>query len=133
MRELSLTALVTIGCLAVCGCRDNGTKTPPGAPVAPAGKAAYSAPVFTNAIGMRMVRIEPGSFLMGSPPGEQGRNKDEGPRHRVKMTQAFYISAHEVTQAQYEKVMGANPSQFVTLQPSVVSGPGSGGNWPVVT
>jgi len=56
--------------------------------------------------------IPAGSFLMGSRPEEAGRSADEGPLHRVVITQPFYMGKTEVTQAQYEKVTGANPSHF---------------------
>jgi sulfatase modifying factor 1 len=51
-------------------------------------------------VSFRMVPILAGSFLMGSPDSEPGRNKDEGPRHRVEV-QAFFIEEHEVTWAEY--------------------------------
>jgi formylglycine-generating enzyme required for sulfatase activity len=49
---------------------------------------------------------------MGAPAGEPGRNHSEGPVHEVEITRPFYLGAHEVTQAQYQKVMGTNPSHF---------------------
>jgi len=59
-----------------------------------------------------LVRIQGGTFLMGSPDDEAGRNPtDEGPQHRVTVS-SFYISKYPVTQAEYQAVMGANPSQF---------------------
>lgn len=66
---------------------------------------------FTNSIAMRLVRIPAGKFTMGSPNGEVSRDDDEI-QHDVEITQAFYIGAFEVTQAQYEAVMGKNPSYF---------------------
>jgi formylglycine-generating enzyme required for sulfatase activity len=48
---------------------------------------------------------------MGSPESERGRVNDET-RHLVKITKPFYLSAYEVTQTQYEQVMGNNPSYF---------------------
>src|SRR5688500_4866823 len=53
---------------------------------------------------MTLIRIEPGEFLMGSPPDEQGRNDNEQ-QHRVRLTKAFYLQASEVSQAQYKAVM----------------------------
>jgi formylglycine-generating enzyme required for sulfatase activity len=53
-----------------------------------------------NGLGMRLVRIEPGSFLMGSP---QGGDFDERPVHRVTISRPFYLGATEVTNAQYEQ------------------------------
>ena len=64
--------------------------------------------ILTNSIGMQLRRIEPGSFLMGSDDGD----KDEQPVHKVAITKPFYIGVYEVTQEQYEKVMGVNPSSF---------------------
>jgi len=61
---------------------------------------------------MKLVLIRPGKFMMGSPDSEQGRQGDEGPQHEVVITKPFYMGVTEVTQAQYEAVMGTNPSKF---------------------
>jgi len=61
---------------------------------------------------MEFVRIEPGTFVMGSPAGEEGRYDDEGPQTRVTITKPFYLGKYEVTQAEWEAVMGSNPSGF---------------------
>jgi len=61
--------------------------------------------------GMDFVRIEPGSFIMGSPLEEPGRSSDEK-LHQVTLTQSIYIQTTEVTQKQWEAVMGNNPSGF---------------------
>ena len=65
----------------------------------------------TNSIGMKLILIPAGSFTMGSPVGEVGRMFDETP-HRVTLTKSYYLGSYEVTQDQYEKVMGSNPSTF---------------------
>jgi formylglycine-generating enzyme required for sulfatase activity/serine/threonine protein kinase len=65
-----------------------------------------------NSIGIRLVAIPPGRFLMGAPPEEKGRRPDEGPRHEVTISRAIYFAAHPVTQDQYATVMGLNPSHF---------------------
>jgi formylglycine-generating enzyme required for sulfatase activity len=57
-----------------------------------------------------LVLIEPGTFSMGSPPWEAARDGDEG-RRRVPVG-GFYLGRYEVTQGEYEAVMGANPSRF---------------------
>jgi uncharacterized protein (TIGR02996 family) len=77
-----------------------------------------------NSIGMELVRIPAGTFLMGSPRDEAGRNTDEWLRRPVTLTRPFYLGAYAVTQRQFETVMGDNPSDF---------GPGRGGgpNHPV--
>ncbi|MBE3097052.1 MAG: SUMF1/EgtB/PvdO family nonheme iron enzyme [Planctomycetes bacterium] len=61
---------------------------------------------------MKLVLIRPGKFVMGSPDSEKGRASDEGPQHEVTISKPFHMGATEVTQAQYEAVMGTNPSKF---------------------
>jgi formylglycine-generating enzyme required for sulfatase activity len=60
---------------------------------------------------MKLVRVEPGIFLMGSPEGEENRSTNER-QHEVEITRPFYMGIYEVTQEQYERVMGKNPSEF---------------------
>jgi len=64
-------------------------------------------PEVTNSIGMRLRRIPAGSFEMGST-----REDDGNPVHRVTLSKPFYLGLYEVTQEQYERVIGSNPSQF---------------------
>jgi formylglycine-generating enzyme required for sulfatase activity len=81
-----------------------------------------------NSIGMELVYIPPGEFMMGSSEddisdafyGAQQRNKDakredfdaEKPQHRVRISEGFWMGKYEVTQAQWRAVMGKNPSVF---------------------
>ena len=65
----------------------------------------------TNSIGMKMVLIPKGTFMMGSPASEEYRRDDET-QHEVTISKDYYLGVYEVTQAQYEKVMGAKPSYF---------------------
>ena len=65
----------------------------------------------TNSIGMKLRLIPAGEFMMGSPATESGRSDNET-QHRVTLTKPFYLGVTEVTQEQYQKVMGTNPSQF---------------------
>ena len=67
---------------------------------------------FINTIGMTMKLIPAGEFLMGSPGDAIEAEKDEKPQHRVRITKPFYLGVSEVTQGQYEAVMGNNPSRF---------------------
>jgi formylglycine-generating enzyme required for sulfatase activity len=60
---------------------------------------------------MKLVRIEPGKFQMGSPPDEAKRRDDEA-RHEVEITRPYCLGAYTVTQAQFRKVMGMKPSFF---------------------
>jgi formylglycine-generating enzyme required for sulfatase activity len=62
-----------------------------------------------NSLGMKLRLIPPGVFLMGSQPGEIGRGDDEL-LHRVQLTSAFYLGRCEVTQREYQALMGSNPS-----------------------
>lgn len=64
-----------------------------------------------NAKPLEMVYIETGTFMMGSPSDERGRDWDEGPQHQVTLSQGFYMGKYEVTQAQFEAVMGENPAR----------------------
>ncbi|NQV23224.1 MAG: SUMF1/EgtB/PvdO family nonheme iron enzyme, partial [Rhodopirellula sp.] len=81
---------------------------------------------YTNTIGMKFRLIPPGEFLMGSTPEEieaaikhhtpnawdDAVVRSEGPQHRVILTKPFYLCAYEVTQEEYEMVLGRNPSEF---------------------
>jgi len=84
---------------------------------------------FENSIGMALILVPPGTFNMGSTEAEikdilnrehegdwdasyYDRVGSEGPRHRVKISRPFYIGQCEVTQAEYARVMGGNPSHF---------------------
>jgi formylglycine-generating enzyme required for sulfatase activity len=127
---------------------DGKWKLPPGAPppaVAPfdppkatehqEGWAKHlGVPVeITNSIGMKLVLIPPGEFMMGSPKelieGELKRTHeelnrikfdeiykdhllDEEPQHRVRITRSFYLGTYLVTQEEYQRGMGTNPSEF---------------------
>lgn len=72
--------------------------------------AMTSAPLrksFRSQHGIEMVYIAPGSFMMGS-----NIHDDENPIHKVTIDYSFYIGRYEVTQGQWEAVMGNNPSYF---------------------
>ena len=72
---------------------------------------AQSPKEIINSIGMKLVLIPKGTFMMGSPESEQDRDDDEK-QHKVTISKDYYLGVYEVTQAQYEKVMGTNPSYF---------------------
>src|SRR5262249_38670129 len=67
--------------------------------------------IFTNSIGMEFVLIPAGTFMMGSPEDAEA-NDNEKPAHRVTISQPFYLGKYPVTQAQWEAVMGNNPSEY---------------------
>ena len=60
---------------------------------------------------LELLKIPAGSFMMGSPNNEEGRDANEKQVH-VTITKPFYLGRTEVTQEQYEAVMGKNPSHF---------------------
>jgi formylglycine-generating enzyme required for sulfatase activity len=63
-------------------------------------------------VAMDMIWCPPGTFTMGSPTTEAGRNADREDEHNVSLTKGFYLGKYEVTQAQYMAVTGTNPSEF---------------------
>jgi formylglycine-generating enzyme required for sulfatase activity len=67
-------------------------------------------PLLANSLGMELIRIPAGSFEMGSDETSDGAN-DERPRHRVRITQAFYLGENEVTQGEWSELMKTQPWQ----------------------
>jgi formylglycine-generating enzyme required for sulfatase activity len=67
---------------------------------------------FMNDFGMKLVRIPGGTFKMGAPTVEMGNGDDER-QHEVGVS-PFHLGVYEVTQGQFRKVMGYNPSYFST-------------------
>ena len=59
-----------------------------------------------------LVLIPAGTFTLGSPNGEAGRDADEGPQTTVTVSINFSIGKYEVTQQEYQNVTGSNPSYF---------------------
>jgi formylglycine-generating enzyme required for sulfatase activity len=90
---------------------DSGTGTAPnpGIPVQPPSQTPANTK--NNSLGMNFVYIAPGTFTMGSPTDEPGRDNDET-QHQVTLTKGYYMQTTEVTQGQWEAVMGSNPSYF---------------------
>jgi eukaryotic-like serine/threonine-protein kinase len=78
---------------------------------AKAPRPAKAGDEIANCIGMKLVYIPPGKFLMGSPNEETRRNADEF-QHEIEITKGLYMGRYAVTQEEYEKMMGTNPSHF---------------------
>jgi formylglycine-generating enzyme required for sulfatase activity len=97
-RYLAVTILVAAGMLAVATSRV----------LAPGPTSTWFIEPQTR---MELIAIDPGSFVMGSPIREAGRNADETP-HRVTVAKPFFVGRHEVTQTEWAMVMGKNPSHF---------------------
>jgi formylglycine-generating enzyme required for sulfatase activity len=92
------------------------TRVPSPEPAPPSRKTQPPSPQptreWTNSIGIKFALIPAGTFLMGSTDADEDAWYDEKPQHEVRITRPFYLGVHEVTQGQYQAVMGQNPSQF---------------------
>ncbi len=77
-------------------------------PLSPGKNGRISLP---GGVSLDMNWINPGTFMMGSPTNELGRYDSET-QHQVTLTQGYWLGKYEVTQAQYEAVMGTNPSNW---------------------
>jgi uncharacterized repeat protein (TIGR02543 family) len=88
----------------------NGT----GTPLTSLSATGYTANIIIYAkwkLIVEMVCINPGTFMMGSPANDPFSDAIETPQHKVTLT-GFYLGKYLITQAQYEAVMGTNPSYF---------------------
>jgi formylglycine-generating enzyme required for sulfatase activity len=88
MRGRFLPLTVTLAAILAIACAQKSPQAPPRQ--------------FTNSVGMKFVRIDPGSFKMGW--------EEQGPIHDVKLSKGYYLQTTELTQAQWQAVMGDNPS-----------------------
>ena len=93
--------MVAVAAAAIFAWRPPVLRAPPSGPL-PTWRDRFT--------GMQFVLLGPGSFRMGTPPEEQDREPQEV-QHSVTLS-AFYMSRYEVTQAEWERVTGHNPSQF---------------------
>src|SRR5262249_47928542 len=69
--------------------------------------SAWGAKEIVNSIGMKLVLIPAGKFLMGSPATDADRFGDEGPHHEVQITQPFYLGKYVVTRGQFRQFVEA--------------------------
>ncbi len=95
MRFMPIPIVASLCLLAAWACADEKQEPP------------TKLEVIEDGVGIKLVRIPAGSFVMGSEKGFD----DEVPVHRVTISKPFYLGQTEVTQAQYEAVMEENPSQ----------------------
>ncbi len=107
---IAALATLTVGCgkdaePPLPTAKETPLPPPPPSPIFNAG----AAPAERTAVTPGFVKIPAGRFTMGSPPGEAGRSVDELP-HDVSIRWPFEIQATEVTQAEYEALIGKNPS-----------------------
>jgi formylglycine-generating enzyme required for sulfatase activity len=73
--------------------------------------ARYFTEDLGNGVTLKMVEIPGGTFMMGSPKSEAQRGSDESPEHQVTVP-SFFMGKYQLTQAQYQAIMGSNPSAF---------------------
>ncbi|RLS37387.1 MAG: formylglycine-generating enzyme family protein [Planctomycetota bacterium] len=112
-----IMVLCGMACMGLAGCgnkpasQENGSGKKTDPPQEVARPVQETLKVVRNSLGMEFVRIPAGTFQMGSPDDEADRNANET-RHEVTLTHDFLMGVCEVNQAQYEKVMGDNPSFF---------------------
>lgn len=108
---------------AICGrlagtVHDKGAEVVEAKPEAPPPASKQSSPISTlmldlgRGVKMELVQIPAGEFLMGSLASEPGREAEELPQHRVRITNPFYMAKFEVTQDEWQAVMGDNPSSL---------------------
>lgn len=118
-----ITLLLTIMVLAAVGAgawvlTHRGTNIPPNKPVSEPEQTpsnvqntpSTSDPMEVEAVNDSLILVRGGTFTMGSPASERQRGEDEA-AHEVTASD-FYADPYEVTQADYERIMGVNPSHF---------------------
>lgn len=95
----SISSIIFISFLSACAPTTKESRVPP------------ARKTFANPLGMKFIYILPGTFMMGSAANERGANDDEK-QHQVTISRPFYLQAAEVTQGQWKRIMGNNPSYF---------------------
>jgi len=125
-----VVCLAAVSIIGLAGGVLLGEKEVAPAPEAGGGKEVAPAKELTLDLGgevtMKLVLVPAGKFMMGSTQDQQDAAKkelakagipdadlsDEGPQREVTISKPFYLGVYEVTQAQYEQIMGKNPSNF---------------------
>ena len=92
-----------LGAVMIAGC--NRVERPQEVPSGP--QTAIAPAAVSSKLGIEMVAVPAGSFTIGDNSGDS----DEQPAHQVSVS-GFLIDVHEVTQENYEKLMGKNPAKF---------------------
>ncbi len=99
--------------VATIGSREQKRSTPPTTPInTEALRTSNEKTITSRSTGMKLTLIPAGNFKMGSPSTEEGHFSNELPQHEVQISQPFYMGVFEVTQGEFETVMGRNPSWF---------------------
>jgi formylglycine-generating enzyme required for sulfatase activity len=109
MKKLSRRTLLgtaTTGALTACALLAFGRRD---GVLAQGSAGAPGRETWTNSIGMEFVPIPAGRFLMGSPNSDRDARDFEKPQHKVTISRPFWLGRYEVTQAEWEAVLGGNP------------------------
>jgi formylglycine-generating enzyme len=113
-----LAAALTFG-MTFVGCDDDSSGGGGGGGGGDGGGSGGS-----SGVGIQMVSIPAGTFMMSSPSSEPGHQGDETPQHSVTLTTGFKMSKYEVTQKQYRAVMGDSEDRTISAY-------GKGDNYPI--
>ena len=113
LASLGIEAVMRLGAPAKPAARETPQPPPtepqPAQPVPPPPPPKPELPqTYVNSIGMEFVLIPAGSFIMGSPDGVG--DSHEHPQHQVVISRTFYLGKYQVTQAQWQGIMGDSPS-----------------------
>jgi len=108
LAALALTALslLTSGCQMTGCCRPYVPLNEPGTGPTNAVRTVNVTPE----VPLLLIQCAPGTFEMGSLDKKTGARSDEMPQHKVTLSKGFWIGRYEITQKQWETVMGSNPS-----------------------
>ena len=102
MKRIRSAALLLMGMLWIVGCSDGDSPTGP--------KIGNTLTVeLRGGVTMEFVWIEPGTFVMGSPDSDELADDREKPQREVTISRGFYLGKYEITQGQWEAVMGTTP------------------------
>ena len=109
--QFIIVGILAVGLLMTTGCGSTQKNRSEFVGVAWLMKGKNYTISLSETVVLDMIWIKPGTFIMGSPEDELGRWNNET-QHKVTLTQDYWLGKYEVTQAQYESVLGVNPSCF---------------------
>jgi formylglycine-generating enzyme required for sulfatase activity len=110
-----VAALVALGGAALCAF---GAEAAPASPPAAASAPPAGQPHLIRDLGLSLLPVPAGKFMMGSSYSEPGRRDDEV-EHMVTLTRPFWLGRTPVTQGQYTRLMGTNPSRYKDQDPDL--------------
>ena len=112
MNKYLLYSFVAV-CFLLWGCKDNEKHTPEASSSVTAINTPATPADYVNSYGMAFMRIPAGTFVMGGEPQPDNKGWNDLTRqHQVTLSKDFLMGRYEVTQAQWQAVMGENPSHF---------------------